>query len=580
MRERVPMVAAVALLLAAIAAFVINSGSREDGADAAPAPGLDEMADAIGAPIMRHLARGHVAGRSGEMMLVPVPHAYIIGRWDLATLGTDRPFLTTSHPNPWAYTARVPIILYGPGHVPSGKKVYREVDIADLAPTFAEILGMTGLDFDGEVLREALAGATRPPKVIFTVVIDGGGWNALHEHPNSWPVIASLQERGTSYLNATIGSAPSITGALHATFGTGVYPTTHGIPGNQMRGEDGENTDAWLQNADPRYLEAPTVSELWDEANGNRPVVGTVSYEGWHLGMIGHGAARAGADKDIAVLWEAEENEWWINEEFYELPDYLEETDLERLESYEEQLDERDGVADGLWLGHDLEEIREDVVRPGSPAFVRFTGDAVVDVMRNERLGADSVTDIFWVEMKMPDFAGHRWNMLGPEEADVIHETDAQIGRFVAELDRTVGRGNYVLALSADHGQQPLPDIYGGWRINSNELEADVERRFGGIVEKVTTVDMFLNMDAVEDRGVDLEEVAEFLGSYTIGDNVPAGQPGADLVPQGRLDDRLFAGAFPTGYLQSLTEETIETFGESDYPEGTLTIEPPGAEEG
>ncbi|HEX2051544.1 MAG TPA: hypothetical protein VHJ34_13070 [Actinomycetota bacterium] len=54
------------------------------------------------------------------MMLVPIPHAYIIGRWDLATLGTDRPFLTTSHPNPWAYTARVPLILYGPGHVEGG----------------------------------------------------------------------------------------------------------------------------------------------------------------------------------------------------------------------------------------------------------------------------------------------------------------------------------------------------------------------------------------------------------------------------------------------------------------------------
>ncbi|HEX2049844.1 MAG TPA: hypothetical protein VHJ34_04325, partial [Actinomycetota bacterium] len=222
MRERVPLVAAVALLLAAIAAFVVNSGARESGADARPAPGLDEMADAIGAPIMRHLARGHVPGRSGEMMLVPIPHAYIIGRWDLATLGSDRPFLTTSHPNPWAYTARVPLILYGPGRVASGEKVYREVDIADLAPTFAEILGMDGLDFDGEVLREALGDDASPPKVIFTIVIDGGGWNALQEHPSAWPTIARIEDEGTSYVNATIGSAPSITGALHATFGTGV----------------------------------------------------------------------------------------------------------------------------------------------------------------------------------------------------------------------------------------------------------------------------------------------------------------------------------------------------------------------
>jgi predicted AlkP superfamily pyrophosphatase or phosphodiesterase len=382
-----------------------------------------------------------------------------------------------------------------------------------------------------------------------------------------------VAEGGTLYQNATIGSAPSITGALHATFGTGSYPIHHKIPGNQMRGDDGENTDAWLQNADPRYLELPTVSELWDEQNGNEPVVGTVSYEGWHLGMIGHGAARDGADKDVAVLWEFEENEWWINEDFYELPEYLEDTDLARLESYEEGLDRRDSVDDGLWFGHSLEEIQEETVRPGSPAFARFTGDAVIDVMRNEGIGRDDVTDMFWVEMKMPDFAGHRWNMLGPEEGDVIRETDRQIARFKKELDRTVGRGNYLFVISADHGQQPLPDLYGGWRINSNELEADVERRFGGIVEKVTTVDMFLDMSKVESDGVDLEEVAGFLGAYTIGDNIPAGVPGADQVPQGRLDDRVFVGAFPTDYLAALTPERIESFGVGDYPEGDLTIE-------
>jgi Type I phosphodiesterase / nucleotide pyrophosphatase len=121
-------------------------------------------------------------------------------------------------------------------------------------------------------------------------------------------------------VNATLGSAPSITGALHATFGTGSYPREHGIPGNQMRGADAKNTDTWLQNADPRYLELPTVSELWDEQNGNRPIVATVSYEGWHLGMIGHGAQRHGGDKDIAVLWEAEDDNWFINEDYYELP--------------------------------------------------------------------------------------------------------------------------------------------------------------------------------------------------------------------------------------------------------------------
>ena len=335
------------------------------------------------------------------------------------------------------------------------------------------------------------------------------------------------------------------------------------------------NTDAWQQNADPEYLLVPTVSELWDEQNGNEPIVGTVSYEGWHLGMIGHGAQRDGGDKDIAVLWEAGTtddplNEWWINEDYYELPDYLAETDIDTLERYEEELDERDGIPDELWFGHDLEELRDPVVRPGSSAFARFTVDAVVQVMRREKLGADDVPDLFWVEMKMPDFAGHRWNMLGPEEADVLRVVDDQIARFKRELDRLAGPGNYVIAISADHGQQPLPDLEGGWRINSNELKADIEARFGNVVEKITTVDIFFEPEAIENGDVDLEDVSRYLGTYTIGDNIPRGEPGAGFVPEDRLDDTIFAGAFATDYITALTQQQIETFGCGEYPDGVL----------
>ena len=565
--NRLWTVLGIALLAGLVAAYLSmpERGVPDD------APSLDEMAREIGAPIMENLQHGHVPGRSGEVMLVPKPHSYIIGEWDLTTLTSGTPTLTNSHPNPWDYIAQVPLILYGPPYVAVGEQVRRQVDIADIAPTYAALLGMNALDADGEVLTEAVADSpNKAPKLIFTVILDGGGWNALQEHPDSWPTIQRLREGGTDYLNADIGSAPSITGALHATMGTGVYPTTHGIPGNQMRGADGKNTDTWLENADPRYLEVPTVSELWDEQNDNEPVVGTVSYEGWHLGMIGHGAYRDGGDKDIAVLWQQDEERWYINEDYYELPSYLRPDTEPALSAYEDTLDERDAIPDGLWFGHDLDEIRDPVVCPGSPAFVQLTGDAVVDVIKKERLGRDAVTDLFWVEMKMPDFAGHRWTMDGPEEADVLRETDKQLARFKAQLDRSVGRGNYVLAISADHGQQPLPDIYAGWRINSQELLADIETRFGDILEKVTTTDLFVDLEAVESEGVDLEDVARYLGTYTIGDNVPDDATGAESVPEARLDDTLFAGAFPTEFFQSATPADMQGYGPGTYPESRL----------
>ena len=574
MTRRVLLVGALALVVAAAGAYALlpERGMPEG------APTQDEMARSIGSEIMEHIYLGHVPDRSGEIMLVPKPHRYLIGAWDLTTLGTNTPVITTSHPNPWDYVMRVPIIVYRPGVVASGTSDYSEVDIADLAPTYANVLGMDDFVADGEPLPGLDFEGTEMPKVIFTVVLDGGGWNALQQHPNAWPEISRLRAGGTTYLNATIGSAPAITGAMHATLGTGSYPIKHGLPGNQMRGPDGRNTDVFKYEADPSYLLLPAVSELWDETNNNDAVVATVSYNSKHLGMIGHGAQREGGDRDVAVLWEPDEDVWWVNEEFYELPDYLAVTDIPKLEAYERSLFLRDGVADDLWFGHDLEVLQDGAVRPGTPAFVRFTGDAVIDVMRNEGVGRDSITDLMWVEMKMPDFAGHAWNMVGSEQGDVIREVDRQIGRFVDELDRTVGTGNYLLAITADHGQQPVAEQNGGWRIYSRELQRDIEGRFGPVVEKITTVDIFLDRTEVERRGIDPEDIARYIGTYTIAENIPGGAPGADRVPRPRLNERLFAGAFTSDYLVSLTPGEITSFGAGDYPEGRLYItEPAGA---
>jgi hypothetical protein len=571
--RRIAVVLIAAIALAGAAAYALQP--RESLPENAPTQ--DEMARTLGTAVMEHLFNGHVPGRSAEIMLVPKPHHFLLGEWDLTTLGTATPDLSTSHPNPWNYLARVPVVLYGPRYIASGETKYDEVDITGLAPTYAELLELEGLTAASGPLPGAIERATKaPPKAIFTVVIDGGGWNALQYHPDSWPVIRSLSRRGTTYVNATIGSAPSITGALHATFGTGRYPIDHGLPGNQMRAPDGSNVDTWLQEADPRYLELPTVSELWDESTSNRSVVATVSYEGWHLGMIGHGAQREGGDKDIAVLWEAMENEWWINEQYYEMPDYLDPADLGRLEAYERQLDARDGLRDGSWFGHSLDELQEDVVRPGTPAFVKFTGDAVVDVIRKEGIGEDEITDMVWIEMKMPDYAGHAWNVVGREQADVIRETDRQIGRFIKELDARVGRGRYVVGISADHGQQPLPELVGGWRINSKELERDIEAAFGPVVEKITPVDIYLDRERIEEEDVSPADIARYIGAYTLEDNIPRDAPGAERVPDARMRDRIFAGAFTTGYLASLTRDEIDSFGEGEYPEGDFTIEAGG----
>ncbi|HEX2031213.1 MAG TPA: alkaline phosphatase family protein [Actinomycetota bacterium] len=565
-----------ALILGAALAVVAAAGCTEDRPPPVP-PGartLEEMAREAGADVVEHLRRGYYAGRSVDIAFVPRPHNVVV-RWSGRGLGTDAADPRTSHSTPWDYHQRVPIILYGPGFVRSGATSSRSVDVTDLAPTFADLLDFRFDAPDGSTLREALLPPARwdgVPRAIVLVVYDGGGWNLLEEWPSAWPVERRLARSGTLYTNATIGSAPSVTTAIHANMGTGAYPATHGMPEITARLPDGSVGDIYFERADPRLLEAPTVGDLWDLERENEPWVGMIGYESWHLGMMSHGAQAPGGDRDASVLWEREPGlgGFYANEEFYDLPPYLP-GDAE-LRKRLRELDGEDGAIDGSWMGHDLADPE---IVPGTPAFVRHQGQALLEMLRRERVGEDQLTDLVFVELKPTDFGGHIWNMVAPEEEFVLRAQDELLGELVRDLDRRVGRGRYVLMLTADHGQTPIPESTGGRRIHPDVVGARVDERYGiTMVQKVTPSGIFLRPGALEEAGVTLEQVARFVGDLRYGDGLP---PDADRsrIPPQALRERVFAAALPGPYLGGLTDAVVAALGPGEYPEGDLTSAQP-----
>ena len=539
----------------ALAAAVLLSGA-EEGRSLRDAPSLQEMATAVGTPPMKLIVRGQAPGTSDAIALVPRPHRFMGSNWDLTTIDTETPDVNTSHPNPWDYLVKVPIVVYGPDRVESGKEIDRPVDLTSIAPTYAELLGATGLEADGAPLPGITRSNAPAPKVIATVVIDGGGWNVLQRHPGSWPEIRALMDDGTVYSNATVGSVPSVTAPIHTNIGTGAYPRRHGVGTNPV-----------LSSGDPSRIDVPTISDVWGAETDNEAVTSMIAYEDIHLGMLGHGAQLDGGDQDVAVLWGGE-NRWRTIDPFFTLPTYLDEPGEETLRAGEEELDERDGLEDGTWFGLSLQEIRSNVYRTGTPAFVQMTGDAVSDVLTGEGFADDETTDLLWVELKSPDYTGHAWGMSHPAMADTLLEVDAQIGRLKDELEAVAGPGGYILSITADHGMQPPPNEVGGWQINTQELMIDLTVEFGDVVEKVTPTDVRLRPSALEDLNVDPTDIARFIGAYTLADNIPDDAEGRGRVPEARLGERLFAGAFPSQFLRSLSSDEIAALGKGDFPEG------------
>lgn len=546
-------------------------GSRPVPADA---PTVPEMLRDLGTDSVRQMTRGYLPGRNGQVVLVPKPWN-TIAQWPGGLRGAKDP--RTTHAGPWDYLQRVPIILDGPGYVRPQAVLDRPVDVTDIPATLADLLGSGWEAQDGEPLSDALLSPSQrsgPPKVIVFVAHDGAGWNTLQRWPDAWPAQRRIAREGATYVNATIGSAPPVTAPIHANMGTGTYPRTHGIIENTGRLPDGSLGELFFYEEDPRLLAAETIGDVWDRENGNEPWVGLLAYESWHLGMLGKGAQAPGGDRDVAVLWDFRDSQkLFTNEDVYSMPGYLE--GREPLERRLRELDLRDGALDDRWLNVDL---ADDFFVPGTPAFVAYTGDLLMEMLEREPIGAGGPTDLLFVELKATDVAGHLWGIESDQFRQALRAQDRVVERLVEALDEKVGRGSYVLAISADHGFNPPPHASGGLRIDRFRLERVLNDRFGGeIVEAIHPDDIYLYPDVMVEQGVTAADVARVIADVRFREVAPEGTD-LDALPEKVVRSRVFAAAIPGEVLVNLTEAEIDALGPSAYPEGDLTSVPPFAD--
>jgi predicted AlkP superfamily pyrophosphatase or phosphodiesterase len=89
-----------------------------------------------------------------------------------------------------------------------------------------------------------------------------------------------------------------------------------------------------------------------------------------------------------------------------------------------------------------------------------------------EKLGQRNVTDYLAIDLGSTDDVGHDFGPLSLEQFDTLKRLDRALGTFLDHLDATVGKGRYVLALSADHGVvDPTDAGVNGRIVKNSEIE-------------------------------------------------------------------------------------------------------------
>jgi hypothetical protein len=507
----------------------------------------DAAAAGLGAEYMELVHRAYKPGRAGEIQLLLAPFNSANYAPESLKLVPNDP--RTSHASVWMYLERVPLLVYGPGIVEPSDSEER-VSLADLAPTTAQLIGMDAwpADRDGAVLPGLRAtGAT--PKVVVTFVIDGGGWNVLRHWSDDWPNLKRLMHQGANYRNALTGSFPAVTACAHATIGTGAFPSKHGITGHNIRDAEGNVRKAYGEpgTAYPGDIALPTLADLWSDQTANQAWVGEIGYQVWHLGMLGYGGRnRTPEQKPVAVYWDEDGTHEWQphNPDIYRMPASY--PGLDVLAAHQATFQAPDWDAEFTPKGRQSPCC--------SPPVIEYQGDVIEAAFEAEPIGQTGSTDLLYINFKSPDYTGHIYNMLSKWEGLILRTVDAELQRVVELLEARFP-GEYVLFVTADHGQCPTPDAVNGVRLDPIQLQRVIENAFGAgltrVVEQVYPAEVFIDTGALWDAGATVDDVAAHLRHLTYRGNLGPYVP-RNVIEQNLLDAEEFAGVFAGPWLERL----------------------------
>ncbi|MGB3968300.1 MAG: alkaline phosphatase family protein, partial [Planctomycetota bacterium] len=337
--------------------------------------------------------------------------------------------------------------------------------------------------------------AAKAPRLVVLCVVDQlAAWVFAEGKPflAADGGFARLARDGTTFANCAYEHACSETGPGHATIGTGVAANVHGIVRNKWwvpeLGKAIYCVDQPMpalpdlpegKDRGPGLLLAPTLAAGMEQRD---PATRSASVSWKDRSAI----AMAGPQVDIAVWCELltgrfVTNTAWVKATPKWLAAFNEQRVLDRWFGTMWKRSGPDAAYAGLVDDRPYElphgngkaqrtlpqELNGATSRPGAEFYnqiyaspfgntaVRLLAEATV---RGMDLGADAVSDLLCVSFSSTDVVGHCFGPESVEARDALLRLDRELATFLAFLDREVGKGEWAMFVTADHGVGPTPE--------------------------------------------------------------------------------------------------------------------------
>ncbi len=391
-----------------------------------------------------------------------------------------------------------------------------------------------------------------PPKLIVLVVVDQLRGDMLPAYSDVFTDgLRKLLDDGFRFTRATHDHAVTSTAPGHATLATGLHPSHHGIVANE-----------WYEIEDDRLAPAYSVEDSL------YPILGYTGYQGrspsklvrdglpdWLRAVDDDARIVSVSRKDVAAILMAgrgvEGEVYWLlrdfgkfaTSRFYEerYPTWVVRFNEEILPEIYSDTIWKSGIPEGL-----LHRTRPDTSdfegRPGQSSFPHafragqgFEGERglmrwryetplpdkavlhmAMEAIDERRLGQRNNVDYLAIGFSQADAMGHAYGPRSREQLDNLIRLDGLVGELIDFLDEEVGEGNWVMALSSDHGVSDIPELLDEPvdRLDAADVRevlqtaqqalvasgrsGDVRRRLAAALEPLPSIRRVLDFDELE----------------------------------------------------------------------------------
>jgi len=350
------------------------------------------------------------------------------------------------------------------------------------------------------ILTNSLFAQTKPvpanelkqPKLVIGIVVDQMRQDYIFRYWNKFGNggFKKLMNEGYFYKNAQFNYVPTYTGPGHASIYTGTSPATHGIIANDWFVKElgkttyctadenvksvGTESKAGLMS--PKHLLVTTIGdELKLNTNQQSKVFAISLKDRSSILPAGHSANGAfwfdGSNgKFISSTHYMQQLPVWLNEfnqlnlpnkylsqgwqTLYPINQYTE--SIADNNNYELAPNKKDTAIFPYEYKNEIEKNNYNVLR-STPFGNSITKDLAIACLKSEKLGTSKYTDMLCISFSSTDYVGHAFGPRSVEIEDVYLRLDKDIEELLNALNAHVGKDNYVIFLTADHGACDVP---------------------------------------------------------------------------------------------------------------------------